>query len=179
MILSDRTLGEIQRRQGAIPLDTHIGPSSADLTLGDEYASIKTDKLADGSQIICLGADVIDYEYKRGISRYLLQPHEFVLATTRETINVPGNMAGYISGRSSVGRAGLQVQNAGFVDAGFKGKITLELYNQAPVPILLEEGTRICQITFHRLDTEAQFPYSKNGKYHDQDGVVGSLMHQD
>ena len=179
MILSDRTISELQRRQGVIPLDSHIGPSSADLTLGNEYASIKTDKMTNGSKIICLGADAIDYEYKRDISRYLLQPHEFVLATTRETIHVPGNMAGYISGRSSVGRAGLQVQNAGFVDAGFKGKITLELYNQAPVPILLEEGTRICQITFHRLDTEAQFPYSKNGKYHNQDGVVGSLIHQD
>jgi len=177
MILSDRTIGELQRKHGGIPLDVHIGPSSADLTLGNEYASIKKDKLAEGNQIICLGSDVIDYDYKRGISRYLLQPNEFVLATTRETIKVPGYMAGYISGRSSVGRAGLQVQNAGFVDAGFKGKITLELYNQAPFPILLEEGTRICQITFHRLDTEAQHPYQ--GKYHDQDGVVGSLMHQD
>ena len=36
-------------------------------------------------------------------------------------------MAAYVEGRSSIGRLGLQVQNAGFIDAEIHGQITLEL----------------------------------------------------
>jgi len=40
-------------------------------------------------------------------------------------------MAAYVEGRSSIGRLGLQLQNAGFIYAGFHGQITLELENQS------------------------------------------------
>ena len=49
-------------------------------------------------------------------SRYVLEPNHFVLASTAELIRVPVNMAAYVEGRSSIGRLGLQIQNAGFTN---------------------------------------------------------------
>ena len=86
-------------------------------------------------------------------------------------------MAAYVEGRSSIGRLGLQIQNAGFIDAGFYGKITLELENQSPHTIILKPGIRICQIIFVQMTTEANNPYS--GKYLGQDAATPSKLHQD
>ena len=81
----------------------------------------------------------------------VLEPNHFVLASTAESIRVPHDMAAYVEGRSSIGRLGLQVQNAGFIDAGFHGQITLELENQSGFPIVLKKGVRICQIVFVQI----------------------------
>jgi len=40
-------------------------------------------------------------------------------------------MAVYVEERSSIGRLGLQEQNAGFIDTVFHGQITLVLKNQS------------------------------------------------
>jgi len=53
---------------------------------------------------------------------FLLEPNKFVLASTQEKVSVPNHLAAFVAGRSSVGRLGLQIQNAGFVDAGFQGR---------------------------------------------------------
>ncbi|WP_306298989.1 hypothetical protein [Bacillus sp. OV166] len=52
-------------------------------------------------------------------------------------------MTAFVEGRSSIGRLGLFIQNAGWVDPGFEGHITLELYNANRVPIELRAGRRI------------------------------------
>lgn len=54
-----------------------------------------------------------------------IQPGEFMLATTMEYIRIPNDCAAFVHGRSSIGRLGLTVQNAGFIDPGFHGEITL------------------------------------------------------
>jgi dCTP deaminase len=86
-------------------------------------------------------------------------------------------MAAYVEGRSSIGRLGLQVQNAGFIDAGFEGQITLELENQSPFPIVLQVGVRICQIVFVQMLETAEQPYA--GKYLNQRGATPSRLDQD
>lgn len=45
-------------------------------------------------------------------------------------------------------------QNTGWVDPGFKGKITLELLNANSLPIELVSGGRICQMVFARMNEE-------------------------
>ena len=52
---------------------------------------------------------------------FVLEQNHFVLASTAESIRVPHDMVAYVEGCSSIGRSGLQVQNAGFIDAGFHG----------------------------------------------------------
>jgi dCTP deaminase len=96
---------------------------------------------------------------------------------TRETIRLPENITAFVEGRSSIGRIGLFIQNAGWVDPGFAGTITLELYNANRLPIRLNSGRRICQIVFALVDEPAGVPY--RGKYQNQRDAVGSRVFLD
>lgn len=107
----------------------------------------------------------------------ILPPKGFILATTEEYIKASSKYAIYVEGRSSIGRMGLQVQNAGFVDPGFEGQITLELFNASDVPIALMPGRRICQIVVIELDYETITPYC--GKYVGQTDATASRIQQD
>ena len=108
---------------------------------------------------------------------FVLEPNHFVLASPAESIQVSHDMAAYVEGRSSIGRLGLQVQNAGFFDAEFHGQITLELENQSGFPIVLKKGVRICQIVFVQMSRSAEQPY--NGKYCGQSGATPSRLEVD
>ncbi len=58
---------------------------------------------------------------------------------------------------------GLFVQNAGWVDPGFEGEITLELFNANRCALELRSGRRVGQLVFAQLDEAAKNPYA--GKY--------------
>jgi len=106
-----------------------------------------------------------------------IPPHSFLLATTEEYVELPNNLTAFVEGRSSIGRIGLFIQNAGWVDPGFKGQITLELYNANSLPIKLQAGRRVCQLVFCKMDQAAETPY--NGKYQGQKKTVGSRVFND
>lgn len=106
-----------------------------------------------------------------------IPPHSFLLATTMESVKLPHNLTAFVEGRSSIGRIGLFIQNAGWVDPGFEGQITLELYNANSLPIRLEAGRRICQLVFCRMDQAADAPYQ--GKYQGQRNATGSQVSKD
>lgn len=72
---------------------------------------------------------------------------------------------------------GLFIQNAGWVDPGFQGEITLELYNANRCAIELKAGRRIGQLVFAQMDNAALHPY--NGKYQGQKGATGSKVFLD
>jgi len=94
---------------------------------------------------------------------FLLQPGEFILATTHEWVLFGPGLMGWVTGCSSVARAGLAVEMAGLVDAGFGGNLTLELVNLAPYPLMLGVGERIAQLVVARLLRPAQRPYGTPG----------------
>lgn len=173
MILSDKTIknlldtGEI----GIFPVSAiQIQPASVDFRLGDTFSTVKSNET-----VITFGTP-LEYEVVKK-SQYLLQPHQFVLATTKEYFKIPNDMIGLVEGRSSIGRIGLFIENAGWVDPGFEGEITLELFNASDKPILLEAGRRIGQIVLAKIDQPAENPY--NGKYQKQVGATGSRIHLD
>ena len=72
---------------------------------------------------------------------------------------------------------GLFIQNAGWVDPGFKGEITLELFNANKCAIELKAGRRVGQLVFAELDDYALNPY--RGKYQGQMGATGSRVFMD
>ena len=94
-----------------------------------------------------------------------------------ELIRIPANVTAFVEGRSSIGRMGLFIQNAGWVDPGFEGNITLELFNANRLPLKLASGRRICQIVFAFMDQATRTPYA--GKYQGQRGTVGSRIFDD
>ena len=106
-----------------------------------------------------------------------MPPKSFILATTQEYIKIPNGYSAFVEGRSSIGRMGLFIQNAGWIDSGFEGNITLELYNANSLPIKLDAGRRICQIVICEMDQPSESPY--NGKYQGQTLSVGSKVFLD
>lgn len=176
MILSDGTIKNLLD-EGTLkvsPLCEHsIQPASIDLRLGKNYLTLEDQHMDMG--VISLSEE-IKYRKLEG-ETIIIPPHSFLLATTMEYMEIPDNLTAFVEGRSSVGRMGLFIQNAGWVDPGFKGEITLELYNANSLPIRLEAGRRICQLVLCSMDKPALKPY--DGKYQGQRNTTGSRVFQD
>lgn len=174
MILSDKTLKTLidSGELGVSPItDTSIQPASIDCRLGDHFLVVEDRQM----QIIDLSSEIIYREIKG--DSITIPPHSFLLATTMEYVRLPKDLTAFVEGRSSIGRIGLFIQNAGWVDPGFEGQITLELYNANSLPIRLEAGRRICQLVFCSMDQEALAPYQ--GKYQGQLNATGSRVFRD
>ena len=174
MILADTSIKEyIEKGDLRVePLDEHsIQPASIDCRLGSTFL-ITDEKRMDA---ITLNDNIIYREFKG--SFITIAPRSFLLATTAEYIKLPDYLTAFVEGRSSIGRIGLFIENAGWVDPGFEGRITLELYNANSLPIELEAGRRICQLVFCKMDQPAQNPYS--GKYQGQRTTTGSVIFKD
>lgn len=106
-------------------------------------------------------------------STYVLQPGEFILGSTIEYVTIPQHIVARVEGRSSVGRLGVMVHvTAGYIDPGFTGNITLELFNCSDKPFQLNFGDCLCQIVFETLSSPCKHPY--DGKYQGDTGVVCS-----
>lgn len=174
MILSDKTICSMLKsgKLSISPLEQEqIQPASVDIRLGDTYSIVED--LPSG--IIRLDEE-IQYKTIRA-ERYLLLPGQFVLATTMEYFALPDDLTAFVEGRSSLGRMGLFIQNAGWVDPGFQGEITLELFNANRCAIELQAGRRVGQLVFAQLDSPALRPYA--GKYQGQRGATGSRVYLD
>lgn len=174
MILSDKTLRQMidSGELGVSPLmEDSIQPASVDCRLGSHFLMVEDRQMA----AIDLNSE-IKYRALEGDS-ITIPPHSFLLATTLEKVKLPDNLTAFVEGRSSIGRIGLFIQNAGWVDPGFEGQITLELYNANSLPIRLEAGRRICQLVFCRMDHAALKPY--RGKYQGQSNATGSQVYKD
>lgn len=165
-ILNMMALGKIKNAE-----DRQVGPASLDLRLG------RTFKVPKRGQVIGLGDSVHyrDFTVNEG-GAFVLEPHEFCLATTMECVELPVGMAGFVQGRSSIGRAGLSTQNAGFVDPGFHGHITLELKNETDCRIVMRPGYPVAQLVFMEA-AGVDHPYS--GKYNGQVEATESRMYMD
>jgi dCTP deaminase len=138
----------------------HMQPASIDLTLGADFVSEDQRIIVDGG--------------------YELAPREFALGTTVEFVNVPPHLVAQINGRSSWARRGLIVHTtAGFIDPGFNGQITLELYNVGSKTLFLPVGERICQIVFTELTSPAERPYGYEGLGSHYQGQTGATPSSD
>jgi dCTP deaminase len=173
VILSDHTIKELlaSGELGIEPFEMNqIEPASIDLRLGDTFLEPRA------TAGICSMSDPPEYEETRA-QEYIIPTRGFVLATTMEFIRLPHYLTAFVEGRSSVGRLGLFIQNAGWVDPGFHGAITLELYNANSAPMKIEAGRRICQLVLAKADRSVDRPYS--GKYQGQRATTGSRIHLD
>ncbi|MCX7760691.1 MAG: dCTP deaminase [Hydrogenothermaceae bacterium] len=178
MILNDKTIRRYLKDKiiEIDPLDeVQIQPSSVDLRLGYDFLIYPED-------IDIL--DVKDPYFSNRLIReeateegFIIKPKQFVLATTVEYIKLPDFITAFVEGRSSLGRLGLFIENAGWVDAGFEGNITLEFYNANSIPIKIYPGMRICQLVFAKMEEPSEKPY--RGKYQGQRGTTASKIFMD
>jgi dCTP deaminase len=132
----------------------HVGPASIDLHLGDEIRVMEG-----GPEVIEVTEDA-DYRavtQVRPLDRpYLLKPGEVIHGITRERIRLPGNICGWLEGRSRFARLGLMVHvTSGFVGPGVNNRQVLEMSNVAGRPLAIHAGTRVCQIVLQRAEGSA------------------------
>lgn len=157
MILTrDEILAEIDAGRVVVePFEREqVGPASIDLHLDDEI------RILDGGPAVIDVNDEADY---LTVSRtetmngpYELAPGETIHGITRERITLPGNIAGWLEGRSRFARLGLMIHvTAGFVSPGVSNRQVLEISNLAGRPLAIHAGTRLCQIVLQRCEGSA------------------------
>ncbi|MBU2009206.1 MAG: dCTP deaminase [Chloroflexi bacterium] len=186
MVLSDRTIRE-EIEKGRIVIDPFdpscVQPASVDLHLGRKLLVFRTWKypyyidLRQPLDGLTTGVAIPKHQ------PFSLQPGEFVLASTVESITLPNDIVARLEGKSSLGRIGLLIHStAGYVDPGWQGHLTLEISSAARMPILLYAGMRISQISFLRLTTPADRPYGHpelKSKYQGQKGPTRTLYYEE
>ena len=188
MILSDRDIKKyikegIIKIQPKIDQEKQLGSCSIDLRLGHTFRVFNHSRYP--------YIDPYDKNLSRDMTKeveiddgepFVLQPGDFVLATTIESFELPDNLLARLEGRSSLGRLGIVVHSTASVfEPGWKGKVVMELGNGGRMPVALYPGMRVCALTFEELSSPAEVPYSKKktAKYVGQKSPEPSKIAED
>lgn len=160
------------------PFDENlIQPNSLDIRLGDHFVWYEP-----GDEII----DPFSHTSVRSNTREIhadsvvLGPGKFMLAETYEMIGLPDNIVASIEGKSSIARLGVELhQTGGWIDAGFRGSITLEMCNVNQRSVRVYAMMPIGQIVFYTTE-RAEMPYNlkQDAKYMDQRQATLSRYHE-
>lgn len=104
---------------------------------------------------------------------YILRPGEFILAHTIEVFDFPNDLTALLRIKSSQGRIGFEHLDAGFVDPGFAGALTLEYKSMLQFnAIELMYGDPIGQLVFFPCDEVPEdLAYKSVGRYGGHKGV--------
>jgi len=179
MILVDwQLLDRISR--GHIRIDPYdpklVQPNSVDIRLGNHFVWYKPgESIIDPYNQESVTADVGETH----ADSFILNPGQFILAETLERIELPDNIVATIEGKSSIARLGVTLhQTGGWIDAGFRGTITLEMANVNSRPVKIYAGMPIGQLVFYTTE-RAERPYGAKGdaKYLDQRQATLSRYH--
>lgn len=138
-----------------------VNPASIDLRLGAQY------RLPSDFPGVVWGI-----QFNMPDTGIVLEPGQFGLFCTLETVRIPPNACAQLFSKSSTGRIGLEHLHAGWIDPGFCGQLTLEFHNVAPWPIRLTPGQRLMQMVVESLTAPAVRDYSQTGRYQGQTGAT-------
>jgi len=188
MILSDHDI-KIALKTGKIKispkpdLDLQLGSCSIDLRLGNSFRVFEHSRVPYiDPENSALSEDVTKIVRVAGKEPFILQPADFVLATTIESFELPDDLLARLEGRSSLGRLGIVVHSTASVfDPGWRGKVVMELGNLGRLPVALYPGMRVCALTFEEVSTPVDVPYykKKKAKYINQDNPIESRLSEE
>jgi dCTP deaminase len=131
-----------------------IGPASIDLHLGDEIRVMHP-----GREPVPV-IDEVDYRTFTDVRRldvpYALAAGETIHGITRERVTLPGDIGGWLEGRSRFARLGLMIHvTSGFVQPGVSSRQVLEMSNVSARTLLIHAGVRLLQIVLQRCEGSA------------------------
>lgn len=133
-------------------LASQLGSTSLDIRLGtsfqlfspNEYGIV--DFVDENQQAIANFSVRKNLDYMQSL---ILMPGQFVLGHSMEYLRLDSKIAAELEGRSSFARLGIEIHmTAGFVDPGFEGVLTFEIFNAGHSPVKLYPGMRIGQLRF-------------------------------
>jgi deoxycytidine triphosphate deaminase len=141
-------------------LDEQLQSVGVDLRVGPDYIQA-------GSEV------VVDADRSGGLITF--EPKEYYKVHTIESVSLPNDLAGQLSERSTLVRAGLGVRTSGIINPGWEGVLEFGVYNFTDEQISVEVGWPLVHLSLHELDESVGVPYgSKSGaRYQGQEGVSG------
>lgn len=172
------------RMEAAAAAMGRSSPSSISTVENGEYDTVKLDQLRDLRDVYREhGADTtrLDAILDGGVRFERVESVEST-GRTEVTYDLEVQPAGRPIENFLGGRGGVFLSNtAGFVDPGFRGRITLELSNLGSAPVALTPDMRISQVVFTELSSPAAEPYGagRGSKYQDQGGPEASRIGDD
>lgn len=154
----------------------NINGSSIDITLDNIILVERKPKRADFTPVIrltdkCAQMQFDEYDLNANGGEFILQPGQFVLASSREVFNLPCDISAEYKLKSSQARNALNHLNAGWCDPWWSNsKLTLEFKNDSQYhATALTYGMKCGQMVFHKSKpVPKQHGYSKKGQYNDQ-----------
>ncbi|HSX31541.1 MAG TPA: hypothetical protein VLE99_06525 [Candidatus Saccharimonadales bacterium] len=130
----DLRLGEVHRLSGGEAFIEADGVAGQGLRSGFSTEVVAAYKEDSGTQ-----------------DKLVIQPGEYYLVKTIETVDIPMDVLADFRPRSSLFRAGLSFQGT-VGSPGYKGALIFGLANLGPLPVTLQMGARICSAVFYRLE---------------------------
>lgn len=187
MILSDRDI-RAAIESGRIKIDPlpdlerQLGSISVDFRLGNTFMVFEHSRfsyidprrpqsIAEAMRTITVADD----------EPFFMQPGDFALASTVESLELPDNLLGRLEGRSSIARLGITVHSTAAVfEPGWIGTATMELSNLGRMAVALYPGMRICAFSFEEVSSSVSVPYRMkvNNKYAGQQAPRASLLEE-
>lgn len=153
----------------------NINATSIDITLDD---ILLVESKGDFKPIDLANKENINmHEFKMGRKGYVVNPNEFLLASSSEVFNLPDNISCEYKLKSSQARNGLDHANAGWCDAGWNdSKLTLEFKNISRFHQLrIRAGMKCGQVVFFKhKKVSKKASYSTKGQYNGQKKVQES-----
>ncbi len=185
MILSDRDIrraledGRI-RIDPAPDLAVQLGSVSVDFRLGTTFMVFEHSRhsFIDPRQPQSIGEAMRTIEVAAD-EPFIMQPGDFALASTIETLELADDLLGRLEGRSSIARLGITVHSTAAVfEPGWVGTATMELSNLGRMAVALYPEMRICAFSFEEVSSPVSIPYrTKQGnKYAGQVTPKASLL---
>jgi dCTP deaminase len=185
MILSDRdilrALQEGRIRIDPMPdMQTQLGSVSIDFRLGTTFMVFEHSRhsFIDPRRPQSIGDAMRTIEVVED-EPFIMQPGDFALASTIESLELPDDLLGRLEGRSSIARLGITVHSTAAVfEPGWIGTATMELSNLGRMAVALYPGMRICAFSFETVSSPVMTPYrAKVGnKYAGQQTPRASLL---
>ena len=106
----------------------------------------------------------------------IIPPNSYILGKTIETFDIPRDVMVVCLGKSTYARTGAIV-NVTPIEAGFRGKVVIEISNSTSLPLKVYAGMGISQFLFFRGETGCSVSYAdRQGKYQGQDTVQTALL---
>jgi dCTP deaminase len=188
MILSDRHILHALET-GRIRIDpmpdigTALGSISVDFRLGSTFMVFEHSRhsFIDPRQPQSIGDAMRTIECEMD-APFIMQPGDFALASTIESLELPDDLLGRLEGRSSIARLGITVHSTAAVfEPGWIGTATMELSNLGRMPVALYPGMRICAFSFEEVSSPVSVPYrlKRGNKYAGQQTPRASLLSEE
>lgn len=117
---------------------------------------------------------LLDVPLKRtedGSQFWMLPPHSYALGITIETFHFPRNVTGLAIAKSTYARTGVFC-NTTPAEAGWSGKLVVEIFNGANLPVKIYANEGFFQMLFFESDPCSVSYTDRSGRYLGQDQIT-------